>query len=157
MPNNEGNHLAAPSVVVTSDAQVPKMSSVAYEDSEPEAKRRRLRKGTHSCWECKRRKVRCNFASPTDTICITCRRRGTKCVSQELPEEVPADNADRIERVEALLSQLVKSIHHNNGANDGSQTISGGQYNIAALAPSTTGSESAPSFMPLHEPLSVSV
>ncbi|KAI1629981.1 putative Zn(II)2Cys6 transcription factor [Exophiala viscosa] len=74
------------------------MSSVGYDDSEPEPKRRRVRKGTHSCWECKRRKVRCNFASAADTICITCRRRGTKCVSQELPEEQHVDAADRIER-----------------------------------------------------------
>jgi len=84
--------------------------------SEPGAKRRKVRKGTRSCWECKRRKVRCNFVSEHDAVCIGCRQRGTKCVSQEFPEEAsaPADRSrqmgDRIVRVEALVEQLVKSV-----------------------------------------------
>lgn len=49
-------------------------------------KRRKVRKGTHSCWNCKKRKVKCIFSHPEDSICITCRRRGTKCVSQEVFE-----------------------------------------------------------------------
>lgn len=60
----------------------------AYAQSE--AKRRRLRKGTHSCWECKRRKIKCIFDPPTNatTTCNGCRRRGSQCVSQEFPEVV---------------------------------------------------------------------
>lgn len=53
---------------------------------EPAAKRRKVRKvrkGTHSCWECRRRKVKCIFASSEAAACITCDRRGTECVSQE--------------------------------------------------------------------------
>jgi hypothetical protein len=83
---------------------------------ESEAKRRRLRKGTRSCWECKRRKVRCTFASETDATCVTCTRRGTKCIAQDLPEEVSLggkqDSAGRIMRVEALLDRLVKTVDH---------------------------------------------
>src|SRR6201992_3630795 len=61
----------------------------------PESRRRKVRKGTHSCWECKRRKVKCTFASPTDAICIICRRRGAKCLSQELePPDEPSQTAD---------------------------------------------------------------
>ncbi|KAF2431297.1 putative Zn(II)2Cys6 transcription factor [Tothia fuscella] len=45
-------------------------------------KRRKVRKGTHSCWECRRRKVKCIFASDEDVVCVTCRRRGTSCASQ---------------------------------------------------------------------------
>lgn len=53
-----------------------------------QTKRRKLRKGTHSCWECKRRKMRCIF-SPLDTsTCSGCRRRGSQCVSQEFPESL---------------------------------------------------------------------
>ncbi|KAJ4198915.1 hypothetical protein NW759_016190 [Fusarium solani] len=50
-------------------------------------KRRNIRKGTRSCWECKRRKARCTFENASDTVCIGCRRRGSTCVSQEYPEE----------------------------------------------------------------------
>ncbi|RDW68862.1 putative Zn(II)2Cys6 transcription factor [Aspergillus mulundensis] len=49
---------------------------------ETAAKVRKVRKGTHSCRECRRRKVKCIFASANDDVCIICRRRGTKCVSQ---------------------------------------------------------------------------
>lgn len=80
----------------------------------PAAKRRKVRKGTRSCWECKRRKVRCNFTTEDDTVCISCRQRGAKCVSQEFPEvSAPADRGrqmDRIVRVEALLEKLAKSV-----------------------------------------------
>jgi hypothetical protein len=85
--------------------------------AEPEAKRRRkIRKGTRSCWECKRRKIRCNFDSEAAAVCNGCQNRGTKCVSQEFPEEAsaPADRSrqmgERIVRVEALVEQLVHSV-----------------------------------------------
>lgn len=51
---------------------------------EQAAKRRKVRRGTRSCWECRRRKAKCTFSAPTDAVCITCRRRGTKCVSQDV-------------------------------------------------------------------------
>ncbi|KAI8625762.1 hypothetical protein F5Y19DRAFT_488933 [Xylariaceae sp. FL1651] len=50
-------------------------------------KRRKVRKGTQSCWECKRRKIRCTFAAPTESICDGCRSRRTKCVGQEFHDE----------------------------------------------------------------------
>ncbi|VUC37188.1 unnamed protein product [Clonostachys rosea] len=50
---------------------------------EPPLKRRKIRKGTTSCWECKKRKVRCQFTSPTSEVCIACTRRLTPCLSQE--------------------------------------------------------------------------
>ncbi|KAI1261300.1 hypothetical protein F5Y18DRAFT_402526 [Xylariaceae sp. FL1019] len=51
-------------------------------------KRRKIRKGTQSCWECKRRKTRCTFARPTATVCDGCRSRRIKCISQEFDDEV---------------------------------------------------------------------
>ncbi|KAI2896924.1 transcriptional regulator family: Fungal Specific TF [Aspergillus niger] len=77
----------------------------------PQTKRRKVRKGTRSCWECKRRKVRCIFSSPTGTICDNCRRRGSTCISQELPDSpifTSNDSVDaRLDRVERFLAQLV--------------------------------------------------
>ncbi|CAG8908673.1 unnamed protein product [Penicillium egyptiacum] len=64
---------------------------------EPAAKRRKVRKGTQSCWECRRRKVKCTFSSVDDTICINCHRRSTKCVSQvmlDAPEMAGSDTGD---------------------------------------------------------------
>jgi Fungal Zn(2)-Cys(6) binuclear cluster domain len=91
-------------------------------ESESAAKRRKLRRGTRSCWECKRRKLRCLFEhdSPTETTsCLNCRRRGTKCVSQEFPEEIsaPLDKVhqmrDRVVRITDQLEQLIKKVGEN--------------------------------------------
>ncbi|KAE8415994.1 hypothetical protein BDV36DRAFT_214123 [Aspergillus pseudocaelatus] len=43
---------------------------------------RRMRKGTHSCVSCRRRKVRCIFPPSNSERCIHCARRGSSCVSQ---------------------------------------------------------------------------
>jgi hypothetical protein len=57
-------------------------------------KRNRVRKGTFSCWECKRRKTRCKFDSNNAAGCVSCVRRGVSCIGQEFAEP----HADRVER-----------------------------------------------------------
>ena len=100
-------------------------SPVSGNGLESETKRRKVRKGTRSCWQCKRRKIRCSFVTPLDSICIGCRKRGTTCVSQQYPLEMAATPSstgdggwqigDRIVRVEALIDQLAKQV--GNGGN----------------------------------------
>ncbi|KAK2758082.1 C6 zinc finger domain-containing protein [Colletotrichum kahawae] len=79
-------------------------------------KRRAVRKGTRSCWECRRRKIRCLFDEngPRDT-CRRCWQKGTPCVSQEFPEDhlprtqAPVGNVgDRLVRMERLVEQLYR-------------------------------------------------
>jgi hypothetical protein len=90
--------------------------------SEPDTKRRKLRKGTTSCWDCKKRKVKCTYDTydaTSENICVPCRRRGAPCISQEKPEEEFQAQAesnrdpllDRIQRVESLLEQLLEVGH----------------------------------------------
>ncbi|KAK4175164.1 hypothetical protein QBC36DRAFT_302223 [Triangularia setosa] len=119
-------------------------------------KARRIRKGTHSCWECKRRKIRCTFAALGDAVCIGCHRRGTDCRSQELPEELstPADRnrqmGDRIIRVETLIEQLVKKV-----GGDLSAAPALLKLEEASLVPKddgSTGSESSPQLGLLDAP-----
>jgi hypothetical protein len=99
------------------------MESPVYEDNdanspspEPNAKRRRLRRGTRSCWDCKRRKVKCTFESTTDTVCIACRRRGAACVGQENPEDKSRTDdtydqlLERVIGVKTLLEELVEKV-----------------------------------------------
>ena len=54
--------------------------------TQPEARRRKIRKGTRSCWECKRRKNKCTW-SRNEERCDGCHRRGTRYISQEFPQE----------------------------------------------------------------------
>lgn len=81
------------------------------------AKRRKVRKGTRSCWECKRRKIRCIFASSEDVTCVGCQHRRLPCVAQEMPEDLsPAKNAnrhlgERIARVEDLMNDFLANKH----------------------------------------------
>ncbi|KAL6895200.1 hypothetical protein HDV57DRAFT_478823 [Trichoderma longibrachiatum] len=42
---------------------------------------RRMRKGTRSCTECRRRKTRCVF-SPGDPVCVLCKSRDGRCIEQ---------------------------------------------------------------------------
>ncbi|KAL2018243.1 hypothetical protein VTK56DRAFT_1150 [Thermocarpiscus australiensis] len=103
------------------DAPDQRPATVVAPRSEQEvelsAKRRKLRKGTRSCWECKRRKIRCMFASPGDATCIGCQHRRVPCVPQEVPEDptpVKKDNrrlGERIARVENIMKDFLASKH----------------------------------------------
>ena len=79
------------------------------------AKRRKVRKGTQSCWECKRRKIRCIFASSDDVTCLGCQRRRAACVSQLMPEELSPVRkgnrhlGERIARVKDFIEDLLAS------------------------------------------------
>jgi hypothetical protein len=98
------------------------MASVRDEDDaystspEPNVKRRKLRRGARSCWDCKKRKVKCTFESTTDTVCITCRRRGAACVGQDSLVEKPLAGDsfgqlfERVVGVKALLEELVEKV-----------------------------------------------
>ncbi|KAF4969094.1 hypothetical protein FSARC_3617 [Fusarium sarcochroum] len=93
-------------------------------DSAPAPKRRKLRKGTQSCWECKRRKAKCTFSSDAVDVCDSCKRRGTDCVSQDASEKPPAPGSnkhlvDRLGEVEALVQHLLKTAHHKGSSDDG--------------------------------------
>ncbi|KAJ5094209.1 hypothetical protein N7456_010070 [Penicillium angulare] len=92
----------------------PRSSADARESDEMSAsKRRKVRKGTRSCWECRQRKMKCILTRPTDNICVRCHRRGIKCVSQEYPEEITPSLdrslqvSDRLIRVENLVEELL--------------------------------------------------
>lgn len=85
------------------------------EERPPALKKRKIRKGTQSCWECKRRKIRCTFFSPTKSVCDGCKSRKVKCISQEFQKEADAavntSQNVRLGRVEALVEQLAKRVN----------------------------------------------
>ncbi|KAF1975164.1 hypothetical protein BU23DRAFT_597767 [Bimuria novae-zelandiae CBS 107.79] len=62
----------------------------SVEKVSPTPRKRKLRKGTQSCWECKRRKTRCFYAAPAESTCLGCRSRNIKCISQEFEEDLLA-------------------------------------------------------------------
>ncbi|THC92573.1 hypothetical protein EYZ11_007936 [Aspergillus tanneri] len=88
-----------------------------------EVKRRKIRKGTSSCWECKRRKIRCTFGPTLDNICVGCQRRGTRCLSQEFPEEA-CPPRDRFGRIEARIDQLAQTVSAGSSTNTNRTSLS---------------------------------
>lgn len=79
--------------------------------------RRWIRKGTFSCWQCKRRKIRC-VRDTTKGPCNGCRRRKLTCVSQEFPEKSGEGGdvqlRDKLTRLECLILDLGKKMARSN-------------------------------------------
>ncbi|OHE90582.1 hypothetical protein CORC01_14129 [Colletotrichum orchidophilum] len=74
-------------------------------------KKRKVRKGTRSCWQCRKRKIRCEFASNEEQTCNGCQARGAVCVSQEFTDDEPSGPperglAQRLGRLEELMVKL---------------------------------------------------
>lgn len=82
---------------------------------------RKLRKGTHSCWECKRRKIRCRPSLSPGEACDNCKRRRTQCISQDFPDDtsnvistnVQIDNrVVDLENMVITLSAKIEQLEH---------------------------------------------
>ncbi|KAJ4370666.1 hypothetical protein N0V83_005187 [Neocucurbitaria cava] len=75
--------------------------------------RKKMRKGTHSCFECRRRKIRCIFQADNPDVCSECFARGSRCIDQEHANpEVVVDHRknlrERVSRLEALVDTLLE-------------------------------------------------
>ena len=84
-------------------------------DDQPEPKRRKVRKGTQSCWECRRRKVRCTFTTSTGSVCDGCKRRNATCISQEFADEAKGPEGtqevdDGLNRLESTVAWLAEKV-----------------------------------------------
>ncbi|OJJ49843.1 hypothetical protein ASPZODRAFT_12955 [Penicilliopsis zonata CBS 506.65] len=97
------------------------MSSASLLDRLDGPPRKRMRKGTKSCAECRRRKIRCTYDLDSCGICNECRLRGSTCVDQESsrPEPYSAPNhqgeqtyslRERVTHLEEVVRQLVKRL-----------------------------------------------
>lgn len=72
-----------------------------------------MRKGTHSCFECRRRKIRCIFQPENPDVCSECFARGSRCIDQEhVNPEIVVDHRknlrERVSRLEALIDTLLE-------------------------------------------------
>ncbi|ORY11218.1 hypothetical protein BCR34DRAFT_484560 [Clohesyomyces aquaticus] len=77
------------------------------------AVRKKMRKGTHSCFECRRRKIRCIYPSDNPDVCSECFARGSRCIDQENANpDVIVDHRknlrERVSRLEALVDSLLE-------------------------------------------------
>ncbi|KAI9810453.1 MAG: hypothetical protein M1827_006229 [Pycnora praestabilis] len=79
--------------------------------------RKNLRKGTHSCSECRRRKIRCIYRPDNPLVCVECFARGSQCQDQRhvTVEAITADTRpnlrERVARLENLMEAVLKSVN----------------------------------------------
>ena len=96
------------------------MISTPSTDSEVGGPRKKIRKGTHSCLECRRRKIRCVFIQNA-RICNECTSRGTACVDQQYSSAKSnrVDKAknvrERMAELEGVISQLLTKLDGKDG------------------------------------------
>ncbi|CAG9952574.1 unnamed protein product [Clonostachys rosea f. rosea IK726] len=100
----------------------------------PPSRRRKVRKGTFSCWECKRRKRRCELKPGSSSACVSCQRRGLPCLSQEEyePQAGPEQVSERICHVENLIGVLLEQRRQQHGTIGGATALT--------IPPSPSGS-----------------
>ncbi|KAK1982981.1 hypothetical protein LZ30DRAFT_688017 [Colletotrichum cereale] len=106
------------------------------------AKKRKVRKGTRSCWQCRKRKIRCEFTSNEEETCDGCQTRGTVCVSQEFADQEQSGPPERglvqrLGRLEELMMKLADKMGPD--ASTITKTIT--------PTPSVEGSQGPPTFL----------
>lgn len=112
--------------------------------------RKRMRKGTHSCLECRRRKIRCIYEQDA-TACTRCTTKRLQCADQEYGDAkaLGADKRksmrERTNELEGMITQILTKLD-NNAAATGPQDHSDVETKVAEalrclrteLLPSTT-------------------
>ena len=79
--------------------------------------RKKMRKGTKSCLECRRRKIKCTFEPGRTAICNECYARGSTCIDQEhgdiqaytqqTAEQSSYSLRERVTQLEGLVKQVL--------------------------------------------------
>ncbi len=103
-----------------------------------------MRKGTKSCLECRRRKIKCTFEPGRTAVCNECYARGSTCIDQEhgdiqsyaqsTTEQSSYSLRERVTQLEGLVKQVLDRLPENddssanqsprerNGSNTDTQT-----------------------------------
>jgi Fungal Zn(2)-Cys(6) binuclear cluster domain len=97
--------------------------------------RKKMRKGTKSCLECRRRKIKCTFEAGRTAVCNECYARGSTCIDQEhgdiqsYVQNPPQDNAsyslrERVTQLEDLVRQVLHKLpDKTDSGNGGNESI----------------------------------
>jgi hypothetical protein len=93
-----------------------------------------MRKGTKSCLECRRRKIKCNFEAGRPSICNECYARGSTCIDQEhgdiqtytqvASEQSSYSLRERVSQLEDLVKQVLHRLPEKGGAQAGTNEAS---------------------------------
>lgn len=94
----------------------PGNNAMAMGDHAQGPPRKKMRKGTKSCIECRRRKIKCTFEPDRPSICNECFARGSTCIDQEhgdlntLPTPTNNDQNSSLKERVTLLEDMLKQV-----------------------------------------------
>lgn len=104
--------------------------------------RKKMRKGTKSCIECRRRKIRCTFEEGRPVVCNECYARGSTCIDQEHGDvqsfnpsatgEQAYSLRERVTQLEGMVKEVLNRLPENNGGTGNSMRGSVGETQAAA-------------------------
>lgn len=91
-----------------------------------------MRKGTKSCLECRRRKIKCTFEEGRTAVCNECYARGSTCIDQEhgdiqtyaqsTGEQSSYSLRERVTQLEGLVKQVLDRLPENGSSNNPCQS-----------------------------------
>ncbi|OAL28500.1 hypothetical protein AYO20_09448 [Fonsecaea nubica] len=91
--------------------------------------RKKMRKGTKSCLECRRRKIKCTFEPGRPAVCNECYARGSTCIDQEhgdihtytqaTSEQSSYSLRERVSQLEDLVKQVLHRLPEKDGGAQG--------------------------------------
>jgi hypothetical protein len=103
--------------------------------------RKKMRKGTKSCLECRRRKIKCTFEPGRTAICNECYARGSTCIDQEhgdiqtytqaAAEQSSYSLRERVSQLEDLVKQVLYRLPEK-GAGAPSEPNDNGAHPVAS-------------------------
>ncbi|RMZ88038.1 hypothetical protein DV736_g4733, partial [Chaetothyriales sp. CBS 134916] len=110
---------------------LPQSATVSYHpDPMQGPARKKMRKGTKSCLECRRRKIKCTFEPGRPQICNECHTRGSACIDQEHGDiqvygQQTADQSsqslrERVSALEGLVKQVLDKLPDGQAASSSS-------------------------------------
>lgn len=124
------NHLTTYPTIMSNSAS-PDQGSYHGADHAQGPPRKKMRKGTKSCIECRRRKIKCTFEPGRTSICNECFARGSTCIDQEhgdissftnqssnstSKDEQNSALKERVTYLEDLVKQVLDRLPEKNGS-----------------------------------------
>ncbi|KAL8883162.1 MAG: hypothetical protein Q9192_007401, partial [Flavoplaca navasiana] len=111
-------HYYPPSAYTQLNTESTTMMTTPSSESSDYNPRKRMRKGTHSCLECRRRKIRCIFGQDA-TTCTRCASKRIQCADQEYGDAkaMGADKRksmrERTSELEGMITQILTKLDKN--------------------------------------------
>lgn len=119
---------------------------------------KRMRKGTKSCAECRRRKIKCIYEETRPDVCRDCFERGSECINQEHAQLAEPRSNEAGQSLRGRVSQLEDLVRTLVGKLD--QKVSASPASGARYPDSVDGGRRASSPIPIasyrsrHDPFS---